>query len=544
MSWKKNPLLPERPPRQTSAMQRRRFVQLATALCTGVGPATRALAAGAASPAARARELRVGLSSKPGPFDFATAPAPEQTVVVLPAYQTLIRRLTPPGGADQFLPELARRWEMASDGRSWVFEIAEGRRFDDGAPVDAQAVRYSLERLARLGRGPASLYLEHVARLEVLDAMRLRVILKAPTPLLPTILADRAAAILNPAVAAKAVRGDEGTGWLATRSAGSGPYRLLPSSGTGTYLLERNPHWSGPAPAFDRLVYRVIADVTVREMSLRNGDIDVAFMMPPQALKRLQGVAGVRTISAPVLAFQNLAFNLARPVFADRRLREAIALAIDYDGIVRHLKGGHASAFSGPLPRGMPGADPQSFPRRYDPAAAVRLARAAGVVPGTRIGLIYPGVSPETDTLAQYLQAALAPLGLQVRIERLSVPAYLDRMDRGSYDAVLMGFVAQFNDPAAIANYWLDPAMAGVNNPARYDNPAVTALLHRSAAETDAETRAQQLAEVVRRANADLPYVYLFQVHLAVAFRDDLEGYVFDPIEALRLPLGSLHRRA
>lgn len=521
-------------------MHRRRFVQLASALCAGVG------AAGclAAEAGPRQRELRIGLSSKPGPFDFAVAAAPEQTVVVLPAYQNLIRRVTPPGGADTFRPEIARAWEMAPDGRSWLFSLAEGHRFDDGKPVDANAVRYSLERLARLGRGPASLYLEHVERVEVVDPMQIRVLLKAPTPLLPTILADRAAAIVNPSVALHAVRDDDGMSWLATRSAGSGPYRLVPASGTGTYILERNPHWRGPPQAFERLIYRVIADVTVREMSLRNGDIDVAFMMPPSAVGRLHGVAGIRTISAPVLAFQNLAFNLERPVFSDLRLRQAIALAIDYDGIVRHLKGGHATPFAGPLPRGMLGANPSTFPRHYDPAAAVRLARAAGVRPGTRIGLIYPGVSPETDTLAQYLQAALAPLGLLVRIERLSVPAYLDRMQRGSYDAVLMGFVAQFNDPAAIAGYWFNPAMVGLNNPARYRNPVVTDLLTRSAATTDTSQRAALLRQAVALSNADLPYVYLFQVHLAVGYRSDLEGYVFDPIEALRLPLASLRRRA
>lgn len=223
-------------------MHRRRFMQLASVLWSGVGAAwTPKATAGS-----RERELRIGLSSKPGPFDFAVAAAPEQTVVVLPAYQNLIRRVTPLGGADQFQPEIARSWEMAADGRSWLFTLAGGHRFDDGAAVDANAVRYSLERLARLGRGPASLYLEHVQGVEVVDPMQIRVLLKAPTPLLPTILADRAAAIVNPSVASHATRSDEGMSWLATRSAGSGPYRLVPASGTGTYILERNPYWGGP----------------------------------------------------------------------------------------------------------------------------------------------------------------------------------------------------------------------------------------------------------------------------------------------------------
>ncbi|HEY0302876.1 MAG TPA: ABC transporter substrate-binding protein, partial [Rhizomicrobium sp.] len=412
--------------------------------------------------------LRVGLSTPPLPFDPATAATPEELAPVFAAYEHLV---DPRGKA-----EVAASWRHSPDGLVWTFAIAPGHRFDNGRAVDATAVKFTLDRLMALGRAPASDALDHVARIDVPDRMTLRIVLKDATPRLLAILADRSASIVNPDVMKHAVRGDWGSGWLAVHSAGSGPYRLH-STVQGTFILERNPAYGGPPPWFSRLIFRVIADPTVRLLAAQKGEIDIGFLMPAQTLSGVAADGPVRIVSRPAIAFQNLAFNTEREVFKDIRLRRAIGAAIDVDGIVKYIRGGRASRFRGPLPAGMPGADPALYPVRFDPKEALRLAKAAGVKPGTPLSLIYPGVSPETDTVAQYIQAVLAPLGLAGRLERLSVPAYIDRMARGSYDIVLMGYVANDDDPASILNNWFDPAKAGVENPARYANRAIVPLL-------------------------------------------------------------------
>ena len=505
----------------------------------GCGRPRPAMPAGAAVTAERT--LRIAIGSRPGPFDFAIAPSPEQTVVVRAAYETLIAR-TAHGSAERFVPGLAARWQSSSDGLTWDFDLEPGHRFDDGNEVDGEAVRYSLERLLRMARGSASELVDYIERVQVSGRLAVRIVLKSPTPLLLDFLSDRATSILNPRIERYARNGDGGSGWLGTHSAGSGPYRLVPAAVDGTWILERNPYANGPRPFFDQLMFFLITDPTVRALSIAHGTVDLAFMIPPSELDRLERDPQIRIESAPVLAFQNLALNGESPAFRSRAVRAAVAQAIDYDGIVRYIKKGRARRFPGPIPLGMAGASSDAFPWRYAPDRARDQARAAGVQPGTRVDLIYPGVSPETDTVAQYLQAALAPLGFQTRLERLSVPAYLDRIERGTYDAVLMGFVAEFDDPAAIVDYWFDSSQVGINNPARYRNAEVEALLHSARSTLDDSTRIEYMQSAIARANSDVPYVYLLQVVLGVALRRDIQGYTFNPVDTLLLPVTQLSR--
>jgi peptide/nickel transport system substrate-binding protein len=500
-----------------------------------------ALAAGAlwVSPAnaegdLASRTLRVALSSPPGPLDPAAAAAPEQLAPVFSTYQQMV---SPTGE-----PELARRWRADATGLVWTFEIEAGRRFSDGTPVDAAAVVFSLNRLARLGRGPASDFVSFVEDVAAPAPMSVRLTLRQPTPRLLSILADRAASIVNPSVAAHAIGEDLGSGWLATRTAGTGPYALSPASASGAFVLERNPFYAGAPPYFSRIIFTVIADPTVRALALQRGEIDVALLMPAQALKVLARDSAVRVVSQPAYAFQNLAFNLARPVFRDVRLREAVAHAIDTQAIVTHIREGRASRFDGPLAPDMLGARPGDWAFRYDPARAAALAQEAGRTQPVNVVMIYPGVSPETDSVAQYIQAMLAPLKLNVRLERLSTAAYLDRMDRGAYDLVLMGWVCSNSDPSAILDFWFEGAKAGVSNPARYSDEEVSRLLAAARIELDPSRRAELHRAIIARVNADIPYVYLQQTHVSAALRADIAGFSMDPARSIDLPLVSMRR--
>jgi peptide/nickel transport system substrate-binding protein len=479
--------------------------------------------------------LRIALSTPPGPFDPATARTPEEFGPVAPAYQQLVS----PSGK----PELASSWHSNKTQRQWTFRLAAGRRFADGRAVDASAVKFSLDRVLAIGRGNAGDLIDHIATITIIDPMTVRIVTKSSTPRLPSILADRSASIISPGVMAHAVGKDWGSGWLASNTAGSGPYKLRPTRGGGVTLLDRNPNWGFPRPAFDTIVYRAIADPIVRGLNVSRNASDIAVLMPAQILPRLDRDPQIRVVSAAVPAYQNLAFNLDRAVFQDVRVRRAVAAAIDTGAIIRYIRGGRSSAFRGPLVPGMPGFDPALYPVRFDPILAARLARAAGVAPATRVSMIYPGVSPETDTVAQYIQAVLVPLGFQLRLERLSIPAYVDRMQRGNYDLVLMGFVATTDDASGILNFWFDPAKVGVDNPARYRNPQVARLIALAADEADLTRRAALHRQIAMLVNADLPYVYLQQTRIANAVRRNLVGYRLDPLRPLEVDMLALSRR-
>lgn len=476
--------------------------------------------------------LRIGLSTPPASLDPAVARSPEEFAPASTAYRQLVAA---DGG-----PEVARSWSSDAGFRVWTMRIAPGQRFASGGAVDAAAVKFSLDRVLAIGRGNAGEIIDHIARVDAIDAMTVRITLRRPTPRLPAILADRSASIVDPAIASGAGAGKWGAGRIADRTAGSGEYRVTSTRG-GLVMLARNPHWHGPRGKFDGIVYRVVSDPLVRGMAVARGELDIGVLMPAQSLSRVSRDPAVAVASVTVPAYQNLAFNLARPGFRDARLRRAIAMAIDAPAIIRYIRGGHASRFYGPLAPNVPGHDPALWPYRADPAAAAALARQAQR-PDAPVSLIYPGVSAETDTVAQYLQAVLVPLGVKVRIERLSVPAYVDRMQRGSYDLVLMGFVATTQDASGVLNFWFDPAKAGADNPARYSNPVVTRLIAAAASEADPRRRAVLHRQIALIVNRDLPYIYLQQGRVFNIVSRRLTGYRIDPMRPLEVDVGALDR--
>jgi len=479
----------------------------------------------------------VGLGSAPGPFDPAVSPGVEQLIVVRPCYQTLVGRRVDDQGVLHFVPDLASAWEASTDGLTWTFHLRDDSRFDDGGAVDAMAVRFSLERLMALGRGPASLVKSMLASVTVVDSRTVQWKLRRSAPLTLLAASEKGAAIVNPRIPGARDDGDWGSRWLSTRTAGSGPWRLQPVAAEGVWTLERNPHAprgpdNGP---MQRVQFREMRDATVRLLALQKGDIDLATAVAIQDLAAVQRDTGLKLLAGPVSAFSNLAMNTQAGPLRSRTLRQAVASAIDPTAIARYLREGRATPFRGPLPVGMPGAAPDSYTVVFDMTAA-RAAVAKAGARGVRLDFIYPGLSQTSDTLAQYLQAALSEAGLAARLQRLSLPAFIDRVGRGTYDLALMGWVVDSPDPASIANVWFGADRIGAGgNYARFRDDEVQKLLEASLVSADPGQRARQIESAVRRANAALPYVYLFQTHNWLVHRVGLRGVEFDPWDLFRL---------
>lgn len=486
--------------------------------------------------AQKSRSLRIALSVRPGSLDPAIAMSAEQGVPALAAYQRLVRS----AGLGSFTGDLAQTWGVSKSGLVWDFQLDPEARFADGSPVEASAVAFSFERLIALGRGPASDATEQIAAVEPQGPHQVRFLLRRPSPTFLGVLAARPASIVNPAVRGQGSKDDWGAAWLSTRSAGSGAYEVVESGG-GLHRL-RVSRFTRAAPYFQEILYQEIPDPAIRGLAAQAGEVDVAVLMPPLALRQAARNPNLRVLSVPTFAFQNLAFNMESPTFQDLRLRQAVAAAIDVNAILLHIRDGRADRFDGPLLPGMAGADPKLYPVRYDPPLAKQLAHAALQGRSIRARTVYPGVSPETDTLAQYLQAQLAELGIRLQLERLSVAAYIDRLTRGAYDLALMGFVARRPDANAILSAWFEPARAGMDNPARYGSPEISAWIAAAALETDPNKQADLHRRIIMRVNADLPYVYLQRTHVAVIARSELKGLELDEVEPLAFPVSQMWR--
>src|SRR2546430_4150665 len=181
-------------------------------------------------------------------------------------------------------PQLAADLPAVSDGGKTVtIKLRPNVKFNDGTPLNAEAVRFSLERHQTMKGSNRKSELESVNAVEVVDPLTVRLRLKAPFSPLTAQLADRAGMPVSPAAATRS--GDK----FGTAPVCVGPWQFVERVPQDRIVVERSPHYFDPSQAkFDRIVFRIIADDNVRLANLRSGDIDVLHRLSPTA------VAGVK----------------------------------------------------------------------------------------------------------------------------------------------------------------------------------------------------------------------------------------------------------
>src|SRR3546814_876219 len=215
----------------------------ATAFC-----AAAVLAGGGVGPA-QATDLHtlvIGKSGDPDNLDPAVTMTNNSWTATYPAYERLVRFKVEDGrGTTELEGELAESWTVNEDGTVWTFTLTDGHKFAYGSPVDAEAVKFSFERLLKVGKGPSDLY-SSIEKIEAVDDHTVRFTLKEPFgPFLSTLVVN-GAGIVNPAVMEHEVDGDMAQAYLADHSMGSGAFQVSNWEKGQRIVLEPNPHYGGP----------------------------------------------------------------------------------------------------------------------------------------------------------------------------------------------------------------------------------------------------------------------------------------------------------
>jgi peptide/nickel transport system substrate-binding protein len=310
---------------------------------------------------------------------------------------------------------LATHWTSSPDGREWTFTLRPGVRFHTGRPVDADAVKASIERTVQLDQGAAYIW-DAVQSITVRDPLTVVFSLKYPVPLDLVTSASYAAYIYD----TQAAGAGDLKEWLGGgRDAGSGPYTVESwQHGRETELRLRavTGYWGGwDGPHYRVVEYRVTPDANTSWQLLLRGEVSFVERLNPMLFRLARSSPGVRTSQLP--SFQNLLvlFNTASGPLRDVRLRRAVQRAIDYDGVIAALRGAGSRA-SGLVPGGLLGHVTGAEPHQ-DLAESARLLDAAGYGPGKRqlrLALTYAQGDNDERQLVTMLAGALRKLNVTV----------------------------------------------------------------------------------------------------------------------------------
>ncbi|MEO3794532.1 ABC transporter substrate-binding protein [Nonomuraea sp. B10E15] len=308
-------------------------------------------------------------------------------------------------------PRLATSWRASADGRTWTFTIRSGVTFHTGRPVDAAAVKASIERTIKSRTG-ASYIWNAVSSIRVDDPQTVTFTLRYAVPLDLVASAGYAAYIYDTKAA------PDLTKWFAQgKDAGSGPYtvaRWQKGAEEELTLTAYDGYWGGwRRPHYNTIKFRAVPDPARAYKMLTDGEATFVGRLSPRLFARASATPGIRTSEARSFTTAMMLFNTARGPMKDIRVRRAIQKAVDYQGVVRALRGAAGPA-SGVVPEGLLGHVPGREPRQ-DLEGAARLLEKAGYGPGgepLRLRVTYGRGQYDQQVLVSKLRAALRPLNV------------------------------------------------------------------------------------------------------------------------------------
>ncbi len=501
---------------------------------SALGAASAALFVSAAmAPPAGATDrdtLVIGKSGDPDNLDPAVTVTNNSWTATYPAYERLVRFKVVDGkGSTNVEGELAKSWEASPDGKTYTFTLVDGHKFADGSPVDAAAVKFSFERVLKIKKGPYSIF-EQIGAIDVVDPHTVRFTLKEPFAPFLSALVDDAGSIVDPNVMKHETNGDMGQAYLADHTMGSGAFEVTHWEKGQQIAMAPNPHYAGAKPAFKSVVIKIVKEASARRLQLEKGDLDIAEDIPIDQLKALKGEKGIKIVDEPSFQVTYLYLNNTHKPLDQVKVRQALSYAIDYKGIIDGILLGQAEQMRGAIPDGMWGHDPSVMQYSYDPQKAKALLAEAGVK-NVKLGYLYAKTDPTWEPLGLVVQQALGAVGIKVDLQEFAYPTMRSKLNEGDFDIAVGNWTPDYADPSMFMNFWFDSKLKGLpGDRAFYSNPKVDELIRKATATVDQGERTKLYQEAQRIAVAEEPYILLYQRNYQFAMRDNVKGYVYNPM--------------
>ncbi|MDF1585517.1 ABC transporter substrate-binding protein [Marinimicrococcus flavescens] len=446
------------------------------------------------------------------------------------------------------VPSLATGWEVSDDGKAVTFHLREGVRWHDGKPFTSADVQFSLLQVVKEyhPRGPGNL--GPIAAIDTPDEHTVVVRLVHPYPPMMKGLSSLEAPIVPRHIY-------EGTDYrnnpAVNEPVGTGPFRFV-SWEKGNYIeLARNEdYWREGRPYLDRLIFRFIADSATRAAAIESGEVHVATFgtINPVEMRRLEGLdhveiaAGGYEALAPVMLLE---LNNKQPPLDDKRVRQAIAYALDRDFIVDNIWYGFGKPAVGPISSVHEGAGlyTEEGIRRYDVEDRIERANAlldeAGHPRGSdgmRFTIVHDPAPFGEDwrRMGEYIKQALKRVGIGVEIRNRDYPTYV-RQVHNEYDFnMTSSWYVGMADPTlgVQRQYWSKNINADVafNNTARYSNPEADRLWEAAQVEMDPAKRATLFHDLQRILTEDSPNIWLMEMGLVAVQNSKVEDLITSPL--------------
>ena len=476
------------------------------------------LFAAAAGTATAQTNLRVGLAEDPDVLD----PSMARTYVGRIVFASICDKLFDIDEKLNIVPQLALSHETSADGKTMTIKLRPGVKFHDGEPMDASAVKYSLDRHLSWKFSVRKSELSSVESVEVGDPLTIKLNLKAPFSPLLSQLTDRAGMMVSPKAAE--AEGDK----FGLKPVCAGPYKFVERVQQDRIVVEKfADYWNKDQVFIDKITYLPVVDGTVRLANLKSGGLDLMERVLATDLKSVRDNPKLKLSKAVSLGYSGMMLNLGNgpkgtgPFAKDARVRQAFELSIDREAI-------NQVVFNGEFVPGNQWVSPQNFyyqekfsiPKR-DVAKAKALLKDAGVTAPLTLDFLVPN-GPENRAVAEIIQSMAAEAGFDVKLRVTEFATSIKQAEEGDYQLYQFGWSGRA-DPDG--NAFIIQACKASLNYAGYCDKDVDAWHLEARTKTDPAERKKAYEKITAKVLPEGDFLFLYHPQVLIAHTDRLDGY-------------------
>lgn len=438
-------------------------------------------------------------------------------------------------------PYLADSWDVSEDGLTYTFHLKDGFTFESGNPVDAEAVRYSFQRVLDMaGCGRFFLTDGHIdpvifESIEAVDPLTVVITLNKPNGNMLGDLATHAASVVDPSIveANGGVLAGQPNEFMAANVTESGPFLLESYTANQSARMVANPDFAGEAPASDAINVNWITAAPTLLLQARTGQADITFGLAKQAVTTMGNNSGTRVIAYTNPFVQQMMLPNTKAPWDNPLFREAVAHAVPYDDIVQRVAYGYGTLYYGPIPPSLPGFNAElSQPIPFDLERARELIAQSGVATPVNVEVMIQEGDATQQQLATILQSTWAELGINLNI-RVAPAAEFQDLSQSHQVQSLM----RLDGPGVFETgyYWgYDLDCDNSNNLTEYCNEDVDGLIEQLRASSDQAERQEIMDQVTEIWRAEYPKILFFEDQPVVVLSDAVSEFTFSPLPDYR----------
>ena len=457
-------------------------------------------------------------ANDPDTLDLHQTSNPDSYTVFAYIYETLVTEA--PDG--KFVGMLAESWDVSADNKTITFKLRKDVKFTDGSPFNAEAIKFTFERLLRLGtKSPVQSTIKNIEKMETTDEFTFRMTMKDPYAPIFHDLATSYAGILSP-VAVKAANDDIGR-----KPIGTGPYILKEWKTGQSIVLERNPNYTHTlafyenkgAPYIQERRLKIVPEYATRLAALEAGEIDVLALQSQDVAKYTKD-ARFKPFDSFATGVTYLGYDTKKPPFDNAKLRQSLSYAVNKEEIVAVVfENSLAQVACCPIAPSIQGYDEKlkQYELKYDPAKSKQMLdelgyKVSGKYRNAPDGkpfqpAIYTTTSNTHGKVATLLQAQFQAVGVDMQVKQIEQGALLALTPKAEHDLYLNGY--GWNEPDMFSLFLSCDRVTGSNR-VLYCNTDLEKLIKAGRTELDYAKRMQIYFDAQKLTLQEAPWQPLY----------------------------------